>query len=161
MKPSVRPGDNLSRPEDTGDRDESGCECDPVDEAQGGVSRDGPDRAEGDAEELPAVEEIGEVAASPSVVRPCTPTHSERKAHEATHCPFRSWCLHCVRGQAAEYPHRSVGADAADGDVARVSMDYCYFNEDVRRETTEHVDSEVAVTSLTLLVMKETQFGSI
>ena len=40
-------------------------------------------------------------------------------------------------------------------------MDYCYFKEDVKREMNEHVESEVATTSLTSLAMQETQFGSV
>ena len=76
--------------------------CDPVDEAQGEMSRGVDDRGDDDADEQERLEESGEVEASRSVVRPYVPTLAERKQHESTHCPFRSWCVHCVRGQAAE-----------------------------------------------------------
>lgn len=32
------------------------------------------------------------------------PTKKEREEHEATHCPYRSWCRHCVRGEAEIRP---------------------------------------------------------
>ena len=94
-------------------------------------------------------------------MRPYVPTAAERRAHNVTHCPYRSWCSHCVRGQAAEYPHRTVSGEVAESGVPRVSMDDCYFHEDVRRESSEHGASEEAKVSLIKLAMKETQFGSI
>ena len=30
---------------------------------------------------------------------PKEPTSEERKVHELTHLPFRSWCRHCIRGR--------------------------------------------------------------
>ena len=39
---------------------------------------------------------------------PYTPSVAERKAHEATHCPFRAWCSHCVAGKALERRHYVV-----------------------------------------------------
>ena len=143
------------------EKTEGSGECDPVDEAQGEKGKEGEDRDGEDFEEQMSAEDSGEVKASRSVARPYVPTLADRKAHESTHCPFRSWCIHCVRGQAAEYPHRTVSGEAAESEVPRVSMDYCYFKEDVRKMANEHVESEEAATSLTALAMKETQFGSV
>ena len=127
-------------------------QCDPVDEQVGG--RDGGHR-EDDAEES------GEAQASRGVPRPRAPTVEARRLHDLTHCPYRSWCSHCVRGQAAEYPHRTVVGEAAESDVPRVIMDYCYFKEGVRQTVNEHTESEVAATSLTALVLKETLCDSV
>ena len=33
---------------------------------------------------------------------PSKPTDEERREHELTHLPFRSWCRHCVRGRGRE-----------------------------------------------------------
>ena len=34
-----------------------------------------------------------------------SPTWQERKEHEMTHMPYRSWCRHCVKGRAREVAH--------------------------------------------------------
>ena len=31
---------------------------------------------------------------------PRTPTKAEREEHARTHCPYRSWCEHCVKSRA-------------------------------------------------------------
>ena len=33
------------------------------------------------------------------------PTQKERLKHEVLHVPFETWCVHCVRGRAADDPH--------------------------------------------------------
>ena len=89
-------------------------------------------------------------------MQPRQPTEAERREHDKTHCPYRSWCEHCVRGQGAEYPHRSVAGKPAEEGVPRVILDYCFFTEDASRTTNEHEDSTEAATSVTARVMKET-----
>ena len=37
--------------------------------------------------------------------KPEEPTKDERRAHAATHLPFRSWCKHCVAARAKAWPH--------------------------------------------------------
>ena len=71
------------------------------------------DVAAGDpgAEEVIHAEEAETQA--PRVPRaPRTPSQQEIDDHEVTHCPFRSWCEHCVRGQAKDDPHCAVSAPA-------------------------------------------------
>ena len=75
-----------------------------------------------DAEEVIHAEEAETQA--PRVPRaPRTPSQQEIDDHEVAHCPFRSWCEHCVRGQAKDDPHRTVASEYADSSVVRVSMD--------------------------------------
>ena len=106
-------------------------------------------------------EDSGEVAASRTARQPRAPSERERREHELTHCPFRSWCEHCIRGQGAEYQHRTVtGSNAEDG-APRILLDYCYLTEEATRTTDEHTEAVEAVTSLTTLVMKETMCGSV
>jgi hypothetical protein len=38
---------------------------------------------------------------------PKEPSAEERRIHEMTHLPFRSWCRHCVRGRGKEAAHRT------------------------------------------------------
>ena len=47
-----------------------------------------------------AEEELAEEAQVPKQARePGEPTDEERKRHETTHLPFRSWCRYCVYGR--------------------------------------------------------------
>ena len=66
--------------------------------------------AEGAERDAQGAEEAREVRAPPI---PVTPTLEEVRQHRLTHCPFRSWCPHCVRGKGREDPHkRSTQKDA-------------------------------------------------
>ena len=53
--------------------------------------------------------EISETAVKAKVPRlPYTPGAEEREAHNATHCPFRSWCQLCVAGKAPDPQHLAL-----------------------------------------------------
>ena len=106
-----------------------------------------------------AVVEEAEVARG--VRDPGQPTQAERDEHDLTHCPFRAWCGSCVRGQAKDDPHRKVAGEFAESDVTRVSMDYCFFTEEVVEETGDHGSSSKASESLTTLLMQESLCGSV
>ena len=58
------------------------------------------------------------------------PTKKERQEHEATHCPYRSWCRRCVRGRGRNSPHfkKKEPEDDSENKVARVSMDYFFMS---------------------------------
>ena len=51
-------------------------------------------------------EEEGRAAKVKRVVE--GPTKQEREEHEATPCPYRSWCRHCVRGRGRNMPHKDT-----------------------------------------------------
>ena len=55
---------------------------------------------------------------------PANVSKEEFDAHPLTHLPFRSWCDHCVRGQAVDGPHRPR-IDPHRGE-SRIGMD-CFF----------------------------------
>ena len=96
--------------------------CDPVD-AQTGV--EGVDsQNDGD---LAGEEDSGEVQVSRGIGQPRLPSERERRDHEKTHCPYRCWCEHCVRGHGSEYRHSTVVGTNADSEVPRVILDYCFF----------------------------------
>ena len=96
-----------------------------------------------------------------AVKAPRLPGTKEIEEHNLTHCPFRSWCLHCVKGQAKDDAHRVMQGDLAESDVVRVSMDYCYLTEGVSSEATEHIESVKSTISMTVLVMVETLCRSV
>ena len=56
------------------------------------------------------------------------PTAKEIEEHERTHMPFRSWCKHCVRGQAQSTPHYTRDDD--ENSVPTISWDYMYLNDE-------------------------------
>ena len=111
--------------------------------------------------DLEGEEDSGEVRSARRIAQPRLPSETERREHELTHCPYRSWCEHCVRGQGSEYHHSTVTGAAADDEIPRVILDYCFFTEDASRVANDHGESIDADTSLTALVMKETLCGSV
>ena len=97
----------------------------------------------------------------PAVEASRFPGAKEVEDHNLTHCPFRSWCPNCVKGQAKDDAHRVVQGVLAEWDVVRVSMDYCFLTEDVSSDAAERVESVRATISMTVLVMAETLCRSV
>lgn len=55
---------------------------------------------------------------------PSTPNEAEKRSHDLTHWPYRSWCKICVQCLARDDPHlRQVEQDIIGG-LQRVSIDY-------------------------------------
>ena len=102
-------------------------------------------------------EEEGEAAEScerrTSVGRksPKEPTKVEKEEHEGTHCPYRSWCEHCVRARARNGPRRSrVPVEPLEEvEAPRVHFDYFFMSRD---------DEEASKNPL--LVMADERSGS-
>ena len=60
------------------------------------------------------------------------PSKEEREQHERTHCPFRPWCKHCVRGRGmnAQHKHKEPKTEEdKEFEVPRVSMDYFFMSK--------------------------------
>ena len=77
-----------------------------------GLSRDGetaegPEEAEMDEADSEREEEVQMGRTSKGQKPPKEPTKAEREGHERTHCPYRSWCKHCVKSRARNSPHRN------------------------------------------------------
>ena len=107
-------------------------------------------------------EDCGGEADQPRVLKaPHAPTKEQRRLHEVTHCPPRSWCKHCVLGQSADKPHPTVAAQFGESTVTRINMDFCFLNEDVTVTSDQHDETTAAVTSMTVLVMQETLCSSV
>ena len=88
------------------------------------------DREEGHEED-----EGGELGRRSTVRRhdPKQPTAEERKEHELTHLPFRSWCRHCVRGRGKEEDCKKTGDE--DRLVPQVSVDFMFMGEERNGKT--------------------------
>ena len=63
---------------------------------------------------------------------PKEPTRAEKEEHERTHCPYRSWCEHCVRSRARNAPHRKSTPEEPleEVKVPRVHMDYFFMSRE-------------------------------
>ena len=68
--------------------------------------------------------EAGDQTPAKAALDPGQPSAREMAEHELTHCPFRSWCAHCVRGRGQASPHNVRGE--REDQVPLVAMDYCF-----------------------------------
>ena len=94
------------------------------------VTEEEPRQGEGEDVANPEGTEPWEAEVQRPAVSPKMPSAAEREAHELTHCPPRSWCDHCVKGQSKDDPHRLVKESAfGSSDVPRINMDYAYLKE--------------------------------
>ena len=64
---------------------------------------------------------------------PNLPTEEERRAHEVSHVPYRSWCPACVAGRGRSDRH-AVATEAEEHQKPVVSMDYCYLCSEKKDE---------------------------
>ena len=54
--------------------------------------------------------------------QPTEPTPEERRAHEATHCPYAAWCEHCVAFRGRDAAHSEV--KNSEDRIPCISFDY-------------------------------------
>ena len=101
------------------------------------------------------VEEGNEGETPRGVEVPHRPTAQEVEEHNLTHCPPRSWCDHCVKGQTKDQPHRLSKGDSAESSVARVDVDYFFIKDDATTAATERQSSATARVSMICLCMQE------
>ena len=93
---------------------------------------------------------------------PGQPSQRQRDQHSVCHIPFRSWCNHCVRGRGRDRQSRSIadGMKSADSTLPRIVMDYGFFSVNPLGKDCKKGESGSRV-KITILVLKETQCGSI
>ena len=60
---------------------------------------------------------------------PKLPSLEEEREHMLTHLPYRSWCVHCVRGKGRAMDHRRQGD--SERRVPEVHLDYCFLGSAV------------------------------
>ena len=88
MSVSVRPKSKIVSAADA----DEGESCYPMDDHDG---EEVGEKGKGKSEDDHGEEDSGEVAASRTARQPRMPSEHERREHEATHCPFRSWPNRC------------------------------------------------------------------
>ena len=64
-----------------------------------------PGRAIADADQAGQLDISGETNTARILLTPEPPTDAARLAHNATHVPFRDWCLICVASRGRSSPH--------------------------------------------------------
>ena len=69
-----------------------------------------------------------ESAKNKSVPNVKGPSRKEREDHEETHCTYRSWCKHCVKGRGREDVHNRKTQDEKL-EVPTIAMDYCFMGK--------------------------------
>ena len=84
---------------------------------------------------------------------PKLPSPEEEKEHMLTHLPYRSWCVHCVRGKGRSMDHRRSEGERG---VREVHLDYCFLGgaDDEKTKTVIVVkdrDSKTVMASVVLL----------
>jgi len=62
---------------------------------------------------------------------PHLPTEEERRAHEVSHVPYRSWCPACVAGRGKSDRHT---VSTEEHTQPTVSIDYCYLCSEKKDE---------------------------
>ena len=58
---------------------------------------------------------------------PREPSSAERKEHELTHLPFRSWCKHCVNGRGKEKACQKQ--EKREGESPEIHLDFMFMGE--------------------------------
>ena len=97
--------DGNPKDEDANSADEEDNKVEDEGKSEGnGLSQNGP-RAKGGKKQTRAGrgEEVRRTTTNPEVYKP---SKAEKEQHERTHCPFRIWCKHCVRGRGMNAQHR-------------------------------------------------------
>ena len=106
-------------PEENMEAEPGGNETEPEDD-----DRDDPEGRE--PEELP---------------NPLNPTSQQVRKHMLTHMPYRSWCVHCVRGRGKCRSHTRLDEERAENlQVPHVCVDYGFLGDD------EHDTMPILVT---------------
>ena len=99
-------------------------------EATGGVSSQMGDREEEEVH-CGLCDDGEEEGRRPQVARTAQRvSKQERMEHDLTHCPFRAWCRHCVRGRGMNLGHYCQPKDQDEDRVPRISMDYFFMSKE-------------------------------
>ena len=72
-------------------------------------------------------QEGGEAQVPKCVRDPGEPTLQEKKDHEKTHMPYRSWCRHCVMGRGRDLPHETK--DRSEDGIPIIALDFYFIGE--------------------------------
>ena len=85
---------------------------------------------------------------------PGEPSESERKLHELTHLPFRSWCKHCIMAKGRHTASRKL----KDRQPV-IQVDYCFARTDPKLEMQTLLVAADILTGLSMAVVVPTKGG--
>ena len=57
-------------------------------------------------------------------------SEQERKEHEMTHLPFRSWCRHCIKGMEPAEDCRKATEEERVGQVPEIQSNYTFMDNE-------------------------------
>ena len=86
------------------------------------------------------------------------PSQSVVDDHNIDHCPYRSWCRHCVEGRGREMAHRSVDRDFRK--VSTVALDYLVVTREGVYTRDEFDEAANGDRWLKILVVRDSKSGS-
>ena len=84
------------------------------------------------------------------------PSQREREEHEATHMPFRDWCVHCMMGRGRTHHHIAKQKSEDESRRPIIAMDYFFM----KMEATPSAQS-IPEESITCVAVKEDRHQSI
>ena len=84
-------------------------------------------RAIADADQAGQLDISGEAKTARSLRTPEPRTDAARKAHNATHVPFRDWCPICVASRGRSSPHRRVVVNKTADTLPNFQTDYMFI----------------------------------
>lgn len=106
------------------------------------------DIKEGDALQTDVIQdeddgEYGQIRPK-SLNAPYTPSRQERVEHDLTHCPYRSWCEHCVHGKGVSHGHFQRQPDE-ESSIPLIGVDYAFvIKTDADQKQLSEVTTMVA-----------------
>ena len=75
-------------------------------------------------------EVVAQVERARPLPQPRLPSRQEVQEHELTHIPYRSWCVHCVRGAGRSGAYRRRARQDEEGREEHIttwSIDYAFM----------------------------------
>ena len=86
-------------------------------------------------------DEVEEAATAKLLKSPSAPSRQEMLEHSLNHYPFRSWCIHCVKGKSKSSKHSTTGG-MEESSVPVVGFDYAFLSDRTASESAEDEDGE-------------------
>ena len=84
------------------------------------------------------------------------PTQREREGSEATHVPFRDWCVHCMMGRCRTHHHITKQKSEDQSRRPVIAMDHLFMG----METAPNVQA-ISEESMTCVAVKEDRHQNI
>ena len=111
----------------TNDVDEEVCDNDGAERHEAQEASAGDRRAIADADPAGQLDISGETKTARILRTPEPPTDAATMAHNATHVPFRDWCLICVASRGRSSSHRRVVVNKTADALPKFQTDFMFI----------------------------------